>query len=99
MEICVGIDLKRAKLAMDLNLRGQVTETKLVVGVACVRYNLVSERMGIERQSSPVIIEKHGFNFHFKYPVAVLSSRRFKTAKIYFVVKPRLTQTTANPSA
>jgi hypothetical protein len=30
MEIRTGIDLKRTKVAMDLNLRGEITEIKLV---------------------------------------------------------------------
>jgi hypothetical protein len=33
MEIRTGIDLKRTKLAMDLNLRGEITESTPVADV------------------------------------------------------------------
>jgi hypothetical protein len=43
MEICTGIDLKCTKFAIELNLREEITETKLVaemfvLGVTCHIY-------------------------------------------------------------
>jgi len=41
MKILTGIDLKRAKLAMDLNLRGEITEIKLVADADRIHHELI----------------------------------------------------------
>jgi len=40
MEICTGIDLKCMKLAIELNLREEITETKPVADVVWMRHKL-----------------------------------------------------------
>ena len=53
IEIRTGIDLKRAKPAMDLNLRGDITETKPVADVVGMRHKLTSEKMELNGTDLP----------------------------------------------
>jgi hypothetical protein len=41
----MGVELKRAKLAMDHILRGEITETKPVAEVVWMRHKLTSEKI------------------------------------------------------
>jgi hypothetical protein len=45
MEIRTGIDLKRTKLAMGLNLYGKITESTPVADVVRMRHKLTSEKL------------------------------------------------------
>jgi hypothetical protein len=52
-EISTGLDLKRTKLAMALDLRGEITETKLVADVVWMRHKLTSEKMELNENDLP----------------------------------------------
>jgi hypothetical protein len=53
MEIRTGIDLKRSKLAMDLNLGGEITESTPVADVVWMRHKLTSEKMKLNGNDFP----------------------------------------------
>ena len=54
MEIRTGIDLKRTKLAMDLNLHGKITESTPVADVVWMRHKLTSDKMELNGNDLPL---------------------------------------------
>jgi hypothetical protein len=54
MEIRTGIDLKRTKLAMDLNLRGESLESTPVADVIWMGHKPTSEKMKLNGNDLPV---------------------------------------------
>ena len=53
IEIRTGIDLKRTKPAMGLNLHGEVTESTVVADAVWMRLKLTSERMKLNGNDLP----------------------------------------------
>jgi hypothetical protein len=53
MEIRTGIDLKRTKLAMGLNLYGKITESTPVADVVWMRHKLTSEKLELSGNDLP----------------------------------------------